>query len=165
MHMVHGITTGYYHCPLHCVARQTAGITQWTHADHRWNLVNYVDSLLAADSNAEYTQTGAIAPVRKKKLFTLFFLFEGQTDHFRGMAPNVLWIRQRKYVWPCKNATFMIFFQVLLGGGQNICWPPFQAFGRVHGRIAPPWIRQWPRSHQRVRYRLPMGVWCNRVFV
>ena len=30
---------------------QTAGTTQWTHADHRWNLVNYVDGLLAADSN------------------------------------------------------------------------------------------------------------------
>ena len=80
------------------MARQTAGTTQWTHADHRWKLVNYVDGLLAADSNeAEYTQTGAIAPVRKKqKLFTLFFLFEGQTGHIRGMALNVLWIRQRR---------------------------------------------------------------------
>ena len=83
----------------------------------------------------------------QKKLFTLFFLFEGQTGHFRGMTLNVLWIRQRKYVSSCQKRHIYDFLKCFGGGGQNIfCplsgfwggpwpdWPPGSASGEEHDR-------------------------------
>ena len=57
------------------------------------------------------------------------------------MALNVLWIRQRKYVWSCQKRHIYDFLKCF--GGQKICWPPLSGFWvGPWPDCPPPWIRQ-----------------------
>ena len=50
----------------------------------------------------------------------------------RGMALNVLWIRQRKYVWSCQKRHIYDFLKCF-GGAKNML-PPLSGF----------WVGPWP---------------------
>ena len=52
------------------------------------------------------------------------------------MALNVLWIRERKYVWSCQKRHIYYFFQVFWGAKRYVD-PPFRLLGGAMAGMPP----------------------------
>ena len=53
------------------------------------------------------------------------------------MALNVLWIRQRMYVWSCQKHHIYDFFQVFWVRPKDMLAPPFRLLGGAMAGMAP----------------------------